>query len=279
MKKFLSNSGATLKGLVKLLLKSRRSTNARMRRSSDSIVIMGNGPSLSDVISHHEDFLTKGDSMAVNFAAIAPEFARLKPASYILADPHFFIAPGEDANVDRLWESLRSVDWKMDLLVPVAERKAAQERVKGSGCNVFTFNFVGIEGFDWLRRIAYSKGWGMPRPRNVMIPAIMTAIVAGYKDIVLVGADHSWMKTLSVNDDNEVVSIQPHFYKEDGREEMRVRHEYRGYKLHQIVESFAIAFKSYNDIADYCAWKGVNVTNATEGSFIDAFPRVRLDRH
>ena len=96
----------------------------------------------------------------------------------------------------------------------------------------------------------------------------------GYKEILIFGADHSWMKTLSVTDGNEVVSIQPHFYKDGEDEQNRVRHEYRNYRLHQIVESFAIAFKSYHDIAQYAASRCIKVYNATPGSFIDAFPRI-----
>ena len=114
---------------------------------------------------------------------------------------------------------------------------------------------------------------GMPRPRNVLIPAIMLAIATGYTDISIVGADHSWMTSLSVTDENEVVSIQPHFYADSDHEQARVRHEYRGYRLHQIVESFAIAFRSYHHIADYAASRGVKIYNATPGSFLDAFPR------
>ena len=116
----------------------------------------------------------------------------------------------------------------------------------------------------------------MPRPRNVLIPSIMLAIRSGYKRIGIAGADHSWSRSLSVTEDNEVVSVQPHFYAEDSREEDRVRHEYRGIRLHSIMESFAVAFRSYHVIADYARSKGVEIWNLTPGSFIDAFPRQDL---
>ncbi|MDE6121454.1 MAG: hypothetical protein K2F63_06660, partial [Muribaculaceae bacterium] len=136
------------------------------------------------------------------------------------------------------------------------------------------FNAVGVEGFQWLEHTFYKWGLGMPRPRNVLIPAIMIALGEGFREVLVFGADHSWMSTLSVTDRNEVVSVQPHFYKDGEEEEARVRHEYRGYRLDQIVESFAIAFRAYHRIEAFARKCGARVVNATPGSFIDAFERL-----
>ncbi len=50
-------------------------------------------------------------------------------------------------------------------------------------------------------------------PRNVLIPAIMSAMREGFRRIVLIGADHNWARTLWVTDRNKVVSVQPHFIR------------------------------------------------------------------
>ena len=105
----------------------------------------------------------------------------------------------------------------------------------------------------------------MPRPRNVLIPSIMLAIASGYRRIIITGADHSWMKTISVTDDNEVVSVQPHFYAESDSEQKRIRHDYSNRPLHDVVESFAVAFRSYHEIASYARKLGVEILNATPG--------------
>lgn len=271
---FLAATAATVKGVVKIVVQSRRCRIGVGR--SGRIVIMGNGPSLSANISGDADFLRNSTTMAVNFAANAPEFATLSPDCYILADPHFFRS-ADDENVARLWKSLSAVQWPMILFVPARERSRAIALLgAGSKVEVATFNPVGVEGFKVLCHLAYRMNLAMPRPRNVLIPAIMVAMAMGYGEIVILGADHSWMKTLSVNDDNEVVSVQTHFYKESGKEEERVRHEYRGIRLHQIVDSFAVAFRSYHLIRAYADSRGVRIINATPGSFIDAFQRARI---
>ena len=118
----------------------------------------------------------------------------------------------------------------------------------------------------------------MPRPRNVLIPSIMLGIALGFSTIYVAGADHSWTRTLSVDDDNRVVSIQPHFYKEDEREEKRVRKDYMNYPLHMILQSFYVAFRSYFTIARYARHRSVKIFNITPGSFIDAFPRLNIGK-
>jgi hypothetical protein len=107
----------------------------------------------------------------------------------------------------------------------------------------------------------------------VLIPAIMAGIWLGYKEISIVGADHSWMQSIWVDDNNNVVSVQPHFYKDDEKEQKRVDSEYKGYRLHQIINSFYVAFKSYHNIERFARSRGVKIYNATQGSYIDAFER------
>ncbi len=216
--------------------------------------------------------------MAVNFAPLSEEFRRMRPAYHVLADPHFF-SETDDSGLGKLWASLRKVDWPMKLLVPGAMRSKACRLLGESGVEVVPFNDVGIEGFDAVCRIAFDLRLAMPRPRNVLVPSLMAAIWMGYDTVYVAGADHSWMRTLAVDDNNEVVAIQEHFYKESGQEQQRVSHEYKGYRLHQIVESMAIAFRSYHRIENYARVKGVAIYNVTPGSYIDAFERRRLPEY
>lgn len=264
---------ASLKSLVKVAVQWRHADIPRKSDASDRIVIMANGPSLADTIREHRKLLTDNITMAVNFAALAPEFSELRPRYYVLADPHFFSGKNEP-NLLTLQKKLRDTDWPMTLLVPCKFASKAKE-LYGDKVRIHTFNAIGAEGYDALCHFLFDRKMAMPRPRNVLIPSIMLAIALGYTEIIITGADHSWMKTISVTDENEVVSVQPHFYKDDEHEQSRVRHEYRGYRLHQIVESFAVAFKSYIDIQNYAASRGVNIINATPESFIDAFPRAK----
>lgn len=276
MKYFVEKLAISAKSVVKIAFQSRKHT-AGGGKYNGRIIVMGNGPSLNSSIAEHYDALSASPLMAVNFAALAPVFFDLRPDFYVLADPHFFQeSSGPDDNLSKLRLALSNVSWRFTLFVPTKYGKTAKKLYNNSKISIRTFNAIGAEGFDTISHFAYSHGLAMPRPRNVLIPAIMLAIGEGFDEIILTGADHSWLKTISVTDDNEVVSIQPHFYADEKHEEERIRHEYRGYRLHQIVESFAVAFKSYHDIARYAKKKNVKILNATPGSFIDAFQRISL---
>jgi hypothetical protein len=271
---FFNDAAQTAVSVVKLALQTRRPTVTRIADGEvSSIYILGNGPSLADTIRDHGEELRHANTLAVNFAANTAEFADLRPTRYILVDPHFFCGL-TDENVNRLWSNLARTDYAMTLYVPVRYAKTARQLLgTHNQVTIETFNAVGCEGWQWLRRKVYSAGRGMPRPRNVLIPAIMVAMQAGFRTLYIAGADHSWLRTLSVNDKNEVVSVQPHFYKEDEREQSRVVSVYRNVKLHEVIYSFYVAFRSYHEIASYANYCGITIYNITPNSYIDAFPR------
>lgn len=275
MKKIIENSFKIAATLLKALLLSRPVT-AMPRAISERIIILGNGPSLRTALTEDAAALRSNTLMAVNFAANTPEIRALKPRYYILADGHFFEGEKRDENVEKLWDNLVATDYEMTLFVPTARKKWAEMRLKGSPVKVATFNLTPAEGFSAVTSLLFRMRMAMPRPRNVMIPAIMAAIAMGYKEIYLAGADHTWSRSLWVDDQNRVISVQPHFYADNEKERERVENEYAGYHLHDILGSMTIAFRSYVEIADYARKCGIDIYNSTPGSFIDAFPRRRL---
>lgn len=272
---FGQNVGLTLKSLIKIAVESRRCGIKRIDDVNVPLIIMGNGPSLADTMRDFAPQLDRYPTLAVNFAANAGEFYRFKPDYYVMVDPEFFRSD-PNQNVVDLWQNLRTrIDWPMTLFVPAAEKKRI-DLSSNPNLRVETFNPVGVEGFEWIENCAFASGRGMPRPRNVLIVSLMVALKMGYKEIYLVGADHSWTKTLDVTEENIVVSVQPHFYKDNETERKRSASVYRNVRVHEIMYSFYVAFKSYFAIERFARKKGVDIYNATPGSFIDAFRRRQL---
>lgn len=266
----LTRWALTVKSVAKLILSTHKARYEHVARTSP-LIILGNGPSLKENIANDLEQLQSVDTMAVNFAANAPEFTSLRPKYYILADPHFFNNQN-DPNVSRLLENIAGVGWQMTLFLPFAARKHCTLQPTDN-LKIEYYNAVGVEGCRWLTDFAYQRRRAMPRPRNVLIPAIMTGIGLGYKEVYLLGADHSWTKTLDVDEENHVVSVQPHFYKEDNREVERITRAYHQYPLHSVLYSMCVAFRAYHQIADFAARRDIKVYNATPGSLIDAFER------
>lgn len=259
---------------LKVMLMSGKPSAASSEKKG-TLIVMGNGPSLRDAIDNHRDALESHDLLSVNFAPLTQDFFSLKPKMHLLADGLFFQTE-KQGNVEEMWSALRRVDWNMMLYVPVKQRKSKDLMDLPESVEVKYFNLTPASGWKWLMKFLYGRGLAMPRPRNVLVPSLMTAIREGYSRILLTGADHSWSKTLWVTDNNRVVSVQPHFYRDNEKERDRVESLYKDIHLHQIYESFSIAFRSYFAVKDYADSRGVEILNATPGSFIDAFPRTQL---
>ncbi|NJK83306.1 MAG: hypothetical protein HC912_05290 [Saprospiraceae bacterium] len=118
----------------------------------------------------------------------------------------------------------------------------------------------------------------MPRPHNVLIPALMISLNAGLKNIFIVGADHSWLEELTVNDKNEALLHQKHFYDQaSSKQDYMYQLGKRPRRLHEILEKFMLSFKAYFDIKEYAISIGASIWNATPVSYIDAFERKPLD--
>ncbi len=262
----------------KALLLSKRPSPAGQPKD-ERLIVMGNGPSLRETIANHSDILKNSKTLAVNFAANADSYFDLKPNLYVLADPHFFKKESNgksaDPNVERLWNNIAATDWDMTLYLPC--KTATPEPISANkNITVKRYNLTPGEGLAGPVHWLYRKGLAMPRPRNVLIASIMIALREGYRDICIVGADHTWSRDLWVDDQNRVISVQKHFYKDNDKEFERVAQEYAGYHLHDIMNSLTIAFRSYHQIKAYADTIGAKITNSTPGSFIDAFPRGNL---
>ncbi len=271
----------SLKTVAKIAASGMRFAPSVRQPEDKTLVILGNGPSLRSQFDNPDAFkkLCGATTLCVNFAANAPEFFQLKPRYYVLADPHFFseALDGEfrNENIRLLIENLRKVDWQMTLFVALKRKLALKlGNVIGNGkIEVSSFPAVGAEGWEWLENRAMRSRRAMPKPRNVLIPSIMLGIWLGYRDIYLLGADHSWLSTLSVDEDNRVVSIQPHFYKDSSQELKRQNAVYADVSLPRLLDSFLVAFEGYHKLERFASARGVNIYNATAGSFIDAFKR------
>lgn len=275
LQKFLSGATKTVASLVKVPLMSRRPSPA-VHNDKGTVIVMGNGPSLKEAMTQHRDVLERFPKSAVNWAAVTPDFLDLKPEYYLLADGVFF-SPDPSGKVDRLWETFGRVDWPMTLFVPAKYRKYPALRQLPANVTVKRFNLTPAEGWESVTHRLFRQGLAMPRPRNVLVPSIMCLMREGFSRIVLTGADHNWSRSLWVTDRNRVVTVQQHFYQDDDAELKRVEELYKDIHIHQLYQSFAIAFRSYFDVQAYAETRGVSIINATPGSFIDAFPRLQMD--
>lgn len=279
IQKWCGNLEQSILSIVKIALKSRKGSKLPVQlRNSDELVILANGPSLNATVEQHPKFLSGKTLLVVNFCATSSMFERLKPELYLIADPLFWIV---DEKREKLFGTLANkVTWPMYLFIPSRARvdKKWQPIIASNpNIKVVIYNTTPVEGFKALTYPVYAHGLGMPRPHNVLIPAISMALRMPFKKIYLAGADHSWLPEISVTDDNQVLMHQKHFYDRNTSKAQTVKQENLSTaRLHTILYHMHVAFKSYFMLRDFAQHRGKEIINITPGSFIDAFDRMKL---
>ena len=136
------------------------------------------------------------------------------------------------------------------------------------------FNTTEVQGFNSLIRFCYKHNLGMPVLQNVMVAAIYLAINTRYKEIRILGADHSWLSGILVNKNNQVCQVNPHFYDGDEvKANVWLKFSGQPYLLHEVLIDLSRMFFAYHQLKAYAAYRNTEVYNLTKGSFIDAFKR------
>lgn len=273
----------TIVSIIRIIFLTHPIVKKKVSYETTELVILANGPSLNNLIANHANFLHNKTLICVNFFPTTSYFEQLKPQILVISAPELWRSDATEPykNLSKqLFETIKNkTNWPLHIFLPFAARKYPEWKKALQG-NAFIYihfyNLTPIEGFKWFRHLMYSLQWGMPRPHNVLIPSIMIAIYLGFKKIYLWGADHSWLKEISVDDNNQVLVNQKHFYDENTSKPLPM-HKFRGTrKLYEVLIKFVHAFKGYIDIENYAQSRNIEIYNATPNSYIDAFKRIKL---
>lgn len=280
---FLENLLFSFLSLFKVIIKSKRTVINSVKRKSD-LVILGNGPSLNIQISNHIDFLQNKDLICVNHFPKTEYYEKLRPAYYITSAPDLWLDDIDEKFVissKHLFDTMaKKTSWPLNFFIPFEAKKFNrwQEQINGNkNIKIIYYNNTPVEGFDWLNQIFFKYKLGMPRPHNVMIPCLMIALWLNYKKVFLWGTDHSWLKEITVDRDNNVLINQKHFYDEKtSKPETLDKRGKDKRNLGELLFKFMNAFQGYYTIGNYASTKNVDIINNTEFSYIDAFKKEKI---
>lgn len=277
--KLLDTFIQTTLSIVKITLFSDNSRSKVIKfENNKELIILANGPSLSEFINKSEDFIKGKTLLAVNFNVSSAYFESLKPELYVIADPFLWTDPTQ---MNKLFGELnQKANWDLHLFVPTQAFKVEKWQTiikENKYIKIHKYNATPIEGNRSFCNFVFRKGWGVPRPHNVLIPALIVALNQSFDTIYLAGADHSWITEISVSDDNELLMNQKHFYDKNQTKAATVKkRDFSDARLHDTLYHLHIAFKSYFVIKDYAKQLNKQIYNITPGSFIDAFDRLKI---
>lgn len=285
IKSFLTKLGQTGESLIRLILLSKFKVETKnITKKNDTVLILGNGPSLRNDLTSYPEFLNNKDQICVNHLPKTDLYEKLKPSIYVTGAPDLWLDDIEEKYVvqsKELFEAMnKKTSWPLSFFIPYEAKKHLRWQKQLSDnkhISIYYYNNIPIEGWNWFKNWCFEKDIGMPRPHNVMIPSIMLSMSLGYKFIHLLGADHSWLSEISVTESNEVLINQKHFYDQHTSKKQPLDKRGKGKRnLPELLHKFMTAFRSYFEIREYANSKGVVINNATEGSFIDAFQKINL---
>jgi hypothetical protein len=254
-----------------------------VKREQEVCYILGNGPSLSLDLAKKCNILQKNAVFGVNFFGISDEYIQIKPKYYVLADPAFWeknLNEQLEKKVDLLFRLLEeSTSWEVNLIVPyLGAAKLKRRFIDSRYIKVYYFNNMTLETDTPIDHFVYSRFLGAPLIQNVLVSAIFNAILIGFKEINLLGADHSWIHEIRINGDNEVCIEDKHFYDNSSLVKLSPwkKRDGSNYKMHEILVDLAKMFKGYHKLREIAKRNGVEIYNCSKGSYIDAFERKTL---
>lgn len=285
LSKWLTLLKQSVVSLVRIWLMSGNSKHFREQKSkSDSIVILGNGPSLKSALEENKSFFACHELLCLNHFAITDYYTEFKPKYYVAIANDLFLDDVMPHFVDasnRLFNAIADkTKWELKFFITKeASKHLRWQKIlkRNKNIEVIYLNLTPVEGFERFMFHSFNKAKGMPRPHNVMVPAIFTALNLGVQKIFIVGSDHSWLQELHVDENNRTLFFNEHFYD---KEKQKKQFDYGGQyymKLHEILGTMSFAFASYHILKRYADYKNVEIINCTPVSYIDAFKRCNLE--
>ena len=282
---FLEKLFFTLTSLYKVLLFSKyRSDVLKLKASDKKCYILGNGPSLNQGLSDYSEDIKQAELIAVNFFAISDLYEQLQPKYYVLADPNFFFdEPTTEMSkkaVTLFDEMQNRTIWDLFLLIPYEAYKYIAPRLRSNpNIHIIRYNKTSCrKTFLWFDRIVHNNQLAVFSGMNVVAVTSYLAIVIGFKEIHLLGVDHSWLKNYIVGKDNIVYFENPHFYDKSKKNLVPLDNEInpitkKACKFHELLMCDVVNFETYHLIEEYAQYKNIKILNRCLDSYIDAFEK------
>lgn len=258
----------------------------KMKPLGDKMIVIGNGPSLNKTMEFYGDIIRNTPCMMVNESCLSPLYETIKPVVYFLVDPVYFDEENNkhylQTRLDVTEALVSKTNWPTKIIMPSVAKGCYMTEQFQYNQNLEVLYFEncwqmpdGLTQFE-----AWDTNLVAPPGQTVLNTAIWLSIYWGYEETYLIGADTSFLADIRVDQETNVLyTVDTHFYSNEEVYDFYDSKQQRrpvGTKLHEELFSIGTAIQSYWDLRGYADWKGVNVYNASEYSWIDAFERRKL---
>ncbi len=271
---------------------------------NDDIVVLGNGPSALKDIERYIEFLQGNSLFCVNNFVATSYYEKLKPEFYAIYDAFYWdemideelstLDPKDDLtsvshdNVkrhnqelskkrDAFFESLNDkTNWHVNLFVPAYAKQAIGKRITNRHIRPVYLSAIPRNiNSKWLGNIFYKAGVVMPVPQTVLIYAIYISLKLRFKQIYLLGADHSWHEDIYLKDDNSLWMKNTSLNEDNHYPLMMDPVRGVGTRMYEQFYAMYLAFQGHSILSDYAKSCEANILNMSSKTWIDAYSRFR----
>lgn len=217
--------------------------------------IIGNGPSIN---KQDLTLISNDEKIVMNKFFYHPILETWKPTFYCAADPSSSYPP-EYIKILKEAQGKLSAEGYM---VPIENKSLIENNSVFPQEKTYYFRVRGGYGSNWDLTDTLCSDI-----QTTTHFAIILAIYLGCSPIYLIGMDHDWLAHRSV---------EKHFYPSDNVEKGSPSDlSTTDYKT--MMEIILRVWKIYDEINKFAEEKHTPIYNATEGGFLDVFPRVEYD--
>jgi hypothetical protein len=238
-----------------------RNRELRNRHRGEPCFVIGNGPSLNQ-----QDLRPLGSWITFAMSGFwkHPIVEEWQPTYFCFADPVFF--DGSEPMRSFFTEMSKRVSCTT-YLIPLEGQSVAREQSLFKGGPVYYVNFQGSLDRTFAKRVDFESV--VPRVQSVSQLAIMSAIYLGCSPIYLIGLDHDWLAKRG---------HESHFYAGRTIEGHPVAHGDLGrVPYRDDLVSVLNLWDGYKRLKTIAANEGCEIINASDGGFLDVFPRARYE--
>ena len=231
--------------------------------------ILGNGPSLNSV-----DFtlLENETIFTANQINRHPKFAQLKPKYHFWADPNFFKIDEnkpEDMELLNVMKSINTNGNVPECFFPIKQYEFTKKYQLDSELKV-NYYYTGLNIYDnYKEQVDYTKP--VPGFSSVIMWCITMAIYMGFKEIYLLGCDHtSFVAVIQAVMES---SVDEYAYTVTESERKRMNNLLKDNSMRIRARDYAYTFEQFEQLVQYCKSKNIILANCTERTAIDSIPR------
>ncbi|SMQ62265.1 hypothetical protein SAMN06297229_0683 [Pseudidiomarina planktonica] len=249
-----------------------------------SCLVIGNGPSLKNDLNTLTERAHSSDFVTVNHFSEDPLFASLKPTKHVVIDSYFW-APDAAEELkqkrEKFYASLTQVDWSMTLYAPsTADQTFVRNMVSNPNIKLVFFGGCPVTRIPLkiptsITTELYETSDLIPPVCNVLIYATFIAVLTGYSEIDIYGADLSFHMDIQLNQQsNELLMSYTHYYGETELVPLRKNPQRtQPFSMHEMMSRTADTFYAHKSIYSIAKKRNIKIRNKSSFSLIDVYPR------